>query len=175
MIRPFAITAALVAFAACKKEEEGVQVNAVGDCLRVEVRPGAIEGDDDSASGDDDSAATSDCDVVSEVDLVPLAGLFDLESVGQAAVTPARAPANTELTVAVELVDTATAQGNPVEAVARATVSVNNGSFDYDVFEMEESPGDERRWFVRIAAGGLPDTTQRCESLCVALWSETND
>ncbi len=139
------------------------------DCISVMVAPASGD-DDDSAGDDDDSAVTADETVI---ELHPLPGIFELDVLGTATMTPASGPAGTQFNISVVLEDTGSSQGNPATAVGRVTLVVDNGSLALDVLEMDPSPVDERLWTITVVAGGDPETTTREDRLCVGLYTET--
>jgi len=143
--------------------------NETTDCVTAVVVPASGD-DDDSAGDDDDSAAPANEDVI---DLTPLAGIFDLDVLGTATLSPASAPAGSEFHVSVVLEDTGASQGNPTTAVDRVTLVADNGSLTLDVLEMDPSPVDERLWTITVVAGGDPATTTREDRLCVGLYTQT--
>ena len=98
-------------------------------------------------------------------------GLFDIEVIGSAEITPSTGPAGTRFDVVVVLLDTGTDQGNPVDVTDRVTLVVDNGEVTLNEFDLEESPADERRWTIEVEAGGTDDA-RRTDSLCVALYTE---
>jgi hypothetical protein len=154
----------------CKKDDAGVQLNSPSDCLRVAVVP--LGDDDDSAGDDDDSAApTGDCDPIETIELHPEAGLWTIDRLGTATVSPTFGPAGTEFSVQVLLDHGEELVEQPADTVASATVHVNNGSIDINDFPMEESPGSEWIWYVHLTAGGDPSSTTRCDALCVGLFA----
>jgi len=138
------------------------------DCLTVNVAP---DGDDDDSAGDDDDSAASADEVV--IELHPLPGIFELDVLGTATMTPASGPSGTEFNISVVLEDTGASQGNPTTSVDRVTLVADNGSLALDVLEMDPSPVDERLWTITVVAGGDPETTTREDRLCVGLYTET--
>ena len=138
------------------------------DCLTVTVEP---DGDDDDSAGDDDDSAAQADEVV--IDLHPLAGIFELEVLGTATMTPASGPSGTEFNVSVVLEDTGASQGNPTTAIDRVTLVADNGNLALDVLEMDPSPVDERLYTITVVAGGDPENTTREDRLCVGLYTET--
>ncbi len=138
------------------------------DCFTVSVAP---DGDDDDSAGDDDDSASPDD--FSQIELRSAPGLFDLDVLGIATMTPNGGPAGTRFLVSVALVDTGSEQGNPTTAVDRVTVIVDNGDIDLSELELEPSPVDERLWTTTLVPGGEPDTTTREDQLCLALYTAT--
>lgn len=164
-----AVVGALL-FAGCPGGDEWSLIsNADTDCFSVQVLPDAGD-DDDSAGDDDDSASAEDSRTI---DLYSAPGLFDLDVIGEAEISPTEGPAGTRFVISVALVDTGSTQGNPTTSVDRATVRVDNGDLDLNELEMEPSPVDERLWTITLVAGGDPNTTTRNDSICVALYTST--
>lgn len=141
--------------------------NETTDCLTVDVAPA---GDDDDSAGDDDDSAAADETVI---DLTPLPGIFDLDVLGTASLSPASGPAGTEFNVSVVLVDTGASQGNPTTAVDRVTLVANNGSVALNTMDFDASPVDERLWTITVVAGGDSASTTREDRLCVGLYTAT--
>ncbi len=130
------------------------------------------DGDDDDSAGDDDDSAVDDG--VETIDLHAVPGFFDRDVIGTASVTPSRGPAvDTVFSLSVVLVDTRTETGNPVDVVDRATLLVDNGEVTLNEFDLDESPADDARWVIQLGTGGDPTLTRRTDSLCVALYSES--
>ncbi|MCO4768931.1 MAG: hypothetical protein KDA24_02805 [Deltaproteobacteria bacterium] len=151
----------------CPSSSEWSLINAADtDCFPISVSPA---GDDDDSAGDDDDSAGDDDTTVIELHSAP--GLFALDVIGTAELTPPSGPAGTRFVLTVELVDTGSNQGNPTTAVGRATVTVDNGDLDLNELEMEPSPVDERFWTITVVAGGDPETTTRQDDICVSLYT----
>lgn len=161
----------LLASAGCKNTAGDFELISLeeSDCLDVTVEP--VAGDDDDSAGDDDDSAAAADEVV--IELHPQPGIFELDVLGVARLSPVSGPAGTEFQVSVTLVDIGASQGNPTTAVDRATLVVDNGSLALDVLEMDPSPVDERLWTITVVAGGDPATTTREDRLCVGLYTET--
>ncbi len=169
----------LVAASGCPDEDPWERLNDEGDCFTVVVSPDA-GGDDDDSAGDDDDSAGDDDDSAAEpedepdvgtIDLHARAGFFDIETIGEATITPTAGPAGTRFDLTAILADTGTEEGNPVDVVTRVTVQVDNGSITVNEFDFREVPGSERRWTIEVQAGGTPET-RRTDSLCLALYAE---
>lgn len=155
--------------AGCPNAEGWTLISAADtDCFTVNVAP---EGDDDDSAGDDDDSASADD--FSQIELRSAPGLFDLDVLGTATMTPTGGPAGTRFLISVALVDTGSEQGNPTTAVDRATVIVDNGDIDLSELELEPSPVDERLWTTTLVPGGDPDATTREDQLCLALYTAT--
>jgi hypothetical protein len=206
-LNPFAtasLGALLLLLAGCPSDDEFTQLNQDGDCVRVTIEPvtagddddaaddddstaddddSAAADDDDSAADDDDSAGDDDdaTDPANSTNLVPLPGFFGLDVIGTATVDPASGPAGTELTFTIVAIleDTGETSGNPIDAVDRAVVRVNNGSVEgtsnditLDEWEMTKSAADARRWRLELRAGGDSSTTRRTDELCIVLFAQ---
>ena len=161
----------------CPSTDPYERLNEVDDCFSVIVSPDEVGDDDDSAGDDDDSAIPTDDDddaaepTVGTIDVHARDGLFDIEVIATAEITPTSGPAGTRFDIVVVLEDTGTDQGNPTDVTDRVTLIVDNGSVTLNEFDLEESPADERRWTIEVEAGGTEET-RRTDSLCVALYTE---
>ncbi|MCP4867736.1 MAG: hypothetical protein GY898_03350 [Proteobacteria bacterium] len=168
----------------CPSTDPYERLNESDDCFSVVVSPDAVgddddsSGDDDDSSGDDDDSALptddDDDDDESDVGIIDVHardGLFDIEVIATAEISPTSGPAGTRFDVVVVLEDTGTDQGNPTDVTHRVTLIVDNGSVTLNEFDLEESPADERRWTIEVEAGGNEET-RRTDSLCVALYTE---
>mgnify|MGYP007047098999 CR=1 FL=1 len=154
----------------CEEEITYDRLNVEDDCLSVVLSP---DGDDDDSAGDDDDSAVAD-DGVETIDLHAVPGFFDRDVIGTASVTPSRGPAvETVFSLSIVLVDTRTQSGNPVDVVDRATLMVDNGEVTLNEFDLDESPADDARWVIQLGTGGDAMLTRRTDSLCVALYSES--
>ena len=167
-----AVVAALLLAGCPGGDDWSLISNADTDCFSVQVLPDAPSvGDDDDSAGDDDDSASAGDSLTIDIHSSP--GLFDLDVIGEAEISPTEGPAGTRFVISVALVDTGSTQGNPTTSVDRATVRVDNGDLDLNELEMEPSPVDERLWTITLVAGGDPDTTTRNDSICVALYTST--